>query len=109
MRGSLSVVGLVGVAGARVHEPVLGGLVQDKPDEGEEQNAFPHRVTHLVPHLSVKVVNLLHASHVVLAGAVGEGPNAQVVHVSHVSPRVLEFNVFGFGACVLINELRLAC
>ena len=72
----------MGVLCPIVHILVLPDLVNEKPECDRAENALPHGLGNIVPHLCIDSVELLHAAHVARGGwCVGEGPDAEVVHV----------------------------
>ena len=70
-----------------VHEASLCNLGEEEPQECHSNNAFPHTLTHNVPHLIVESVNLLQTLQVILfLGSIGKSPHTEVVHMCHVCP-----------------------
>ena len=65
-----------------VHILMLGNLVNEEPDGDSAENAFPHGLGNVVPHLCIDSVQLLHAAHVALGCRCKcNGPHTQVMHV----------------------------
>jgi len=76
---------------ALVHVLLLGEACDKCPEKDHDKNALPHGLGDLVPHLLVEEMHFLESLQVVeTGGCVGDGPNAQVVHVGHQAPAVLE-------------------
>ena len=87
MSSSVAIADIMGVFGSIVHETLLSYLSEEEPQEGHCNNALPHTLADLVPHLVVKSVDLLQALQIVLLRrGVGQCPDSEVVHVSHVCP-----------------------
>ena len=76
---------------ALVHVLLLGDTSDKDPQTNHDEDALPHGSGDLVPHLLVEEVDLLKSLEVVLTrGSVGDGPHAEIVHVSHEGPVVAE-------------------
>ena len=70
---------------------VLEDFGHEEVEEDHAEDALPGGLRDLVPHLSVQSVDFLNVAQTVPGGwGVGEHPNALVVHVSHLAPRVLK-------------------
>ena len=59
MSGSFSVLGIVGIEVALVHVFVLGDTSDDEPQDNHGEDALPHGLGDLIPHLLVEQVDLL--------------------------------------------------
>ena len=93
MGGSVSPVSIMRVVVVPLH--VLGALDSgnEDPEEHTGKKSFPERVVSLVPHLLIEVVDLLESLQIVLLhGCVGDSPQTKIVHVSQLSPSVLELD-----------------
>ena len=91
---------------ALVEPATLSNLADSEPQENAHQDALPHGLCHIVPHLVVQAVNLLHPLQIVLAArSIRQSPYAQVVHVAHQGPRVLELNILLFKQFVFESGL----
>lgn len=95
---------------ALVHVAILGNTRHEEPQTNHDENALPGGSGYLIPHLLVQSVELLNALQVVQTrGCIGQGPDAQVVHLSHVSPGVLEGGLeAGLLELVLVWSLTVA-
>lgn len=94
---------------ALVHVFVLGNAGHDNPEDDHDEDALPHGRGNLVPHLIVEMVDLLEALEIVEArGSVGDGPHAEVVHVSEDVPVVLEGDLLTrLKETVLVGDLSV--
>ena len=105
MRGSISPMSIVRIIVVLLHVASLNSRHKEE-EADEDEGALPESHVHLVPHFLVQQMDLLQASKVVdSARRIGDGPNAQVVHVSHLGPGVLEFNALGLNEAVLEGDL----
>ena len=102
--------GVVAVEHALVHVAVLGNACHEEPQTNHYENALPGGSGYLVPHLLVQSVELLYSLQVVQTrGRVGQGPYAQVVHLSHIGPGVLEGGLQArLFELVLVGSLSVA-
>ena len=92
MSGGVSPVSIVGVVVALLHKTRRHNSADEEEEANEEEPSLPQGHIALVPHLLIQLVDLLQSRNVVLsAWSVGQSPNSQVMHVSHLGPRVLEF------------------
>lgn len=98
-------MGIVRIIVVLLH--VASSNSRDKEEEtDEDKGALPESHVNIVPHFLVQKMDLLQASKVVdLAGRIGDRPNAQVVHMSHLGPGVLEFNGLVLDKFVLEGDL----
>ena len=93
MSGSVSPVSVMRVRVVLFHVSLVGEPGDEKPEANGPEDSLPDGLGHLVPHLIVEQMDLLETSNVIfLAWSVGEGPNSQIVHMSHLGPSVLELN-----------------
>ena len=93
MSSGVSPVGIVRIIVVLLHVSSSGDSCDEEPEGGTDKDSLPHGVRDLIPHLLVEVMDLLKSSNVVLsAGSIGEAPDSEIVHVSHLGPRVLEFD-----------------
>jgi hypothetical protein len=87
MGGGVSPVSIVGVVVVLLHVSLVGKSCDKEPESNGNEDSLPNSLRNLVPHLLIEHVDFLHPPNVIfLAGSVGEAPNSQVVHVSHLSP-----------------------
>ena len=87
MGGGVSPVSIVGVVVVLLHVSLVGKSSHKEPEADSDEDSFPDGLRNLVPHLLIEHMDFLHPPNVIfLAGSVGEAPNSQVVHVSHLSP-----------------------
>ena len=93
MGGSVSPVSIVRVIVVLLHVSILCKSSDEEPEADGDENPLPDGLRHLVPHLLIEHVDLLQSPDVVFSTwGVGEAPNSQIVHVGHLSPRVLELH-----------------
>ena len=79
---------------APIHETVLEDLSCQKVQRSSDHNTSPKGIGEHVPHLGVESVDLLHSLEGAdLKRSVSQSPHSQVVHVSEVSPGMLEGNL----------------
>lgn len=87
MGGGVSPVSIVGVVVVLLHVSLVGKSCDKEPESNGDENPLPDGLGNLVPHLLIEHMDFLHPPNVIfLAGSVGQAPNSQVVHVSHLSP-----------------------
>ena len=92
MSGRVSPVGIVRVIVALLHVSGRCYSSDEEEERHEEEPSLPEGHITLIPHLIVQLVDLLQSIDVVLPPrSVSQSPHPQIVHVSHVGPRVLEF------------------
>ena len=104
MSGSVSPVSIVGVVVVLLHVSLVGKSSHKEPEADNDEDSFPDGLRNLVPHLLIKEMDLLQSPNVVfLAWSVGQAPNSKIVHVSHLSPGVLELRT------LISKELVLEC
>ena len=87
MSGSVSPVSIVGIVVVLLHVSLVGKSCHKEPESDSHEDSLPDSLGNLVPHLLIEHMDFLHPPNVIfLAGSVGQAPNSQVVHVSHLSP-----------------------
>ena len=87
MGGGVSPVSIVRVVVVLLHVSLVGKSCDKEPESNGDEDPLPDGLGHLVPHLLIEHMDFLHPPNVIfLAGSVGQAPNSQVVHVSHLSP-----------------------
>ena len=102
----VSPVGIVRISVVLLHVSLIGDSCDEEPEGNTDKDSLPHRVADLIPHLLVEVVDLLKSSNVILsARSIGEAPDSEIVHVSHLGPRVLELDRIALNEFILENWL----
>ena len=87
----------MGILWPIVHIPIFANFVNEEPEGNGSENALPHGLGNVVPHLGVDSMQLLHAAHVTLGcRCEGEGPHAQVVHVLQCCVIVFEWDLLSW-------------
>ena len=105
MSGGISEAGIVRVHVVFLHVLVLSDSCDEEPQRNGNQDSFPQSAGNLVPHLLVEKMDLLHSSEVVFATlCISQGPDSEIMHVSHLGPSMLELNTI-FD--VLVHKLWL--
>ena len=72
--------------------PLLEVIKAHQEEEAiHDEPSVPQGAVHLVPHLLIKHMDLLKSLNIVfLTRGVGECPDSQVMHMSHLGPRMFE-------------------
>ena len=91
MSSSVSPVCVVRISVVLLHVSLVRNSGDKEPESNADKDSLPDGRGDLVPHLLVEHVDLLQSPDIVFfAWSVGECPNSEVVHVSHLGPGVLE-------------------
>ena len=106
MSSGVSPVGIVRIIVIFLHKLFVGDSGDEEPEGSSDEDSLPHGVRNLVPHLHVQQVDLLNASDVVdFVRTVSEAPDSKIVHMSHLGPVVLEFDIAVLNDLILIKWL----
>lgn len=99
----VSKVCIVGIFWTNVVEPLLCKFLDKEPECNASNQAFPHGLCNIVPHLVINSVDLLHPLEIVCRRwCVRESPHTQVVHVLESGPVVSERDFFARSEPVVV-------